>query len=261
MRVTNRIPFSVTQVGINMTESEQKLSILQETLDNSEYTVVLCGSGMLEELNLLALKTPERAYEIEDKYGVSPEYIFSDGFYSTRTDRFFEFYRNEMLIDIGESKTAMALARLQKEGKIQSIITSNIYDLCQRAGCENVIALHGSIYNNKCSHCGKSFPMEYIKSTNKVPTCDECGAVIRPQISLFGDMIDAHLIALTATEIEKADVLLILGSSIESEVFSSYIKYFNGSKLVVIHKDSHLKDKYADLLFYDQPANVIPKLL
>ena len=243
-----------------MNQQEEKIKILQKTLNESRYTVVLCGSGMLEEQGILPLKSPERAYEIEEKYGVSPEYIFSDGYYSTRTDQFFEFYKNEMLIDIPYSETASALARLEGNGKIQSIVTSNIYDLCPRAGCKNVIALHGSMYDNRCSHCGKSYPVDYIKNSPRVPICTKCKSVIRPHISLFGDMIDGHLIALVATEIEKADVLLILGSSLESEVFSDYIKYFSGSTLVIVHKDERLKDKYADLVIYGQPQDVIPRL-
>ena len=244
-----------------MTEYEDKIKTLQNILNDSRYTVVLCGSGMLEELGIYPLKSPERAYDIEEKYGVSPEYIFSDGYYSTRTDLFFDFYKNEMLVDVPESKTAAALAALEQDHKISCVISSNIYDLCQKAGCTNVIALHGSIYDNRCPHCGRIYPIDYVKKAPRVPICTECKSVIRPHISLFGDMIDGHLIALIATEIEKADTLLILGSSIESEVFSDYIKYFGGRNLVIVHKDERLKDKYADLVIYDDPQNIIPKLM
>ena len=73
---------------------EQKIESLKRALKESKYTVALCGSGILEEEGYMMLKKPERAYDIETRYGVSPEYIFSDGYYSTRPDKFFEFYRN-----------------------------------------------------------------------------------------------------------------------------------------------------------------------
>ena len=56
---------------------EQKIESLKRALKESKYTVALCGSGILEEEGYMMLKKPERAYDIETRYGVSPEYIFS----------------------------------------------------------------------------------------------------------------------------------------------------------------------------------------
>lgn len=240
---------------------ERRIESLKQALDESKYTVVLCGSGLLEEQGYLMLKKPERAYDIESRYGVSPEYIFSDGYYSTRTDKFFEFYRNEILLDIEPGESAYSLAKLEETGKVQCIITSNIYEVGQRGGCKNVINMHGSIYRNKCAHCGKEYSVEYMKNSQRVPRCEQCGTVIRPGVSLFGDMLDGQLIAKTATELEKADVLLILGTTLDSDVFRNYIKYFEGSKLIIIHKEPHVKDKYADIVIYDEPRNVLKKLV
>lgn len=239
---------------------DQKIESLNRALKESKYTVVLCGSGILEEEGIYMLKKPERAYEIELKYGVSPEYIYSDGYYSTRPDKFFEFYRNEILIDIEPGDTPKKLAELERAGLIHYVISSNIYNLSGRAGCKNVINLHGNIYDNRCPHCQRSYPSEYIKNQSKVPRCESCGSVIRPKVSLFGDMLDGQIIAKTATEIEKADVLLILGTSLDSDVFHNYIKYFEGSRLILVHKEPHLKDKHADLVIYDEPKNVLNAL-
>ena len=54
-----------------------KLSYLKQILNNSTHTVALCGSGMLKECGLSSLKSPNYSYEIEEKYGVSPEYIYT----------------------------------------------------------------------------------------------------------------------------------------------------------------------------------------
>lgn len=240
---------------------DKKIESLKRALDESRYTVALCGSGMLEECGYLVLKKPDRAYEIEEKYGVSPEYIFTDAYYSTRTDKFFDFYKEEILLDIEPPKTAYVLAQLEREGKINCLITSNIYNISQRAGCKNVINMHGSIYDNRCPHCGRTYPMEYIKNCKKVPRCENCGAVIRPQVALFGDMLDGRLIARAASEVERADVLLLLGTTLDSEVFRNYIKYFDGRKMIIIHKEEHLKDRKADLVIYAMPGEVVSQLV
>ena len=74
-----------------------KLSYLKSFLDESSYTVALCGSGMMEEGGFIGVKKQERDYEIEAAYGYSADEIFSSAFYNTRPELFFEFYKKEML--------------------------------------------------------------------------------------------------------------------------------------------------------------------
>ncbi len=234
---------------------------LKEMLESSRYTVAICGSGMMAESGYLGIKTPEKAYEIEEKYKASPEEIFTSAYYNTRTRQFYEFYRKEMLVDLEPAASSSALAAIERAGKIQCIITGNIYELSQRGGCVNVINLHGSIYQNQCPHCKKMYPIEYIKnSKTTVPLCEDCGHVIRPLVSLFGEMMDSQKMTRTTEEIEKADMLLLLGTNLDSEVFANYIRYFSGRYLAVIHKESSHSDEKADLVILDDPKNVLPNL-
>lgn len=102
--------------------------------------------------------------------------------------------------------------------------------------------------------------MEYVRDSKRVPVCEKCSSVIRPGVNLFGEMIDSRLMEQTTREIEKAEVLLVLGTSIHSEAFHNYIKYFRGKYLVIIHRENCLMDDRADLLIYDEPKNVLSKL-
>ena len=76
-------------------EQREDVKILRKALDESKYTVVLGGSGVLEESGYFVLKDPEKAYEVEKKYGVSVEYIYSSAYFNTRPDQFYDFYKNE----------------------------------------------------------------------------------------------------------------------------------------------------------------------
>lgn len=240
---------------------EGNVDLLKKVLNESRYTVALCGSGMLEETGFASVKSPERAYEIERKYGMSPEYLFTSVYYNTRTNQFFEFYKNEMLdLTLEPTPTSYALAAMERAGRLQCIVTANIYDLGQRGGCTNVINLHGSIYKNKCPNCGREYSVEYVKNARRVPLCENCNTVIRPSVYLFGETVDSQLMTKTTEEVEKADVLLLLGTSIDSDVFGHYVKYFNGNAIVIIHTNWNHLDERADLVFYDMPMNVLPKL-
>lgn len=240
---------------------EETIQALKRILDKSNYTIALCGSGMTEESGFVGIKKAERAYEIERKYGASPERIFSDAYYSTRTDGFYDFYKNEMLSHIPEpGPSSFAMAAMEKAGRLQCIITSNVFEQEQRGGCENVINLHGSVFDSHCSRCGTSYSIEYVMNAKRTPYCEKCKAVVRPGVSLFGEIVDSHIMTRTTEEIEKADVVLLLGSTLKSEVFSHYLRYFNGSELVIIHKCEHYTDTKANVVILDEPKNVLHKL-
>lgn len=235
---------------------------LQKILDNSRYTVALCGSGMMEEGGFIGVKKQDKAYEIEEKYGYCSEELYTSAFYNTRPELFFSFYRNEML-NYAPQLTASgpAMARLEKNGRLHCIITSNIYDIPKRGGCKNVINLHGTIYENQCPRCKKNYPLEYIKNSKRiVPLCEKCNIPVRPLVSLFGEMVDSQRMTKTTLEISKADTLLLLGTTLSSEVFSHYVKYFTGQWLIVIHSKKHFKDNTANMVILDHPMNVLEKL-
>ena len=241
---------------------DDKIIRLQKILDNSRYTVALCGSGMMEEGGFIGVKKQEKAYEIEEKYGYCSDELYTSGFYNTRPELFFTFYRTEMLNFPPElTASGPAMAALEKNGHLNCTITSNIYDIPHRGGCKNVINLHGTIYDNQCPRCKKEYPLEYIKSSKRtVPLCEKFNIPVRPLVSLFGEMVDSQRMTKTTQEIGKADTLLLLGTSLASEVFSNYIKYFSGRWLVIIHNKKHYMDSSASMVILDHPKNVLPLL-
>ena len=74
-----------------------QLEALRQAIEESKYTVALGGSGLLAESGYLVMKNPDKAYDLEIKYGISPEYIYSSAYYNTRIDKFYNFYKNEMV--------------------------------------------------------------------------------------------------------------------------------------------------------------------
>ena len=255
--------FGQPEGGITMNEKKthEKISHLRRILDDSTYTVALCGSGMMEEGGFIGIKKQDKAYDIENRYGYGVEEMYSSAFYNTRPEQFFEFYKNEMLHNAPrDTPTGPALAAMERDGKLQCVIDSNIYDSPRRGGCRQVVNLHGSIYQNQCPRCKKKYPLSYIMNARRVPICETCNIPVRPMISLEGEMVDSQNMTKTTEEITKADVLLLLGTTMASEVFRQYIKYFTGSHIVIIHKQEHYLDKEASLVILDYPMNVLPKL-
>lgn len=227
---------------------------IADILRQSKYTVVMSGIGMLFESGYPGLRDGEVSYDIESKYGYSVDELMNSGVFATRKELFYEFYRNEILVNMDKPPGAGFdyLRILQDKGLIDSIITRRIFGLPMRAGCRNVIDLHGNIYHNYCTHCGKEYPVEYIRDSKKIPICTECKSVVRPGVVLFGEMVDNTVITRAAQEVQKADVLLALGTNLNAALCRQLIHYYEGNKLILITKKEHFSDKKADIVVHSR---------
>ncbi len=219
-------------------------------LRDSSYTVVLSGAGLMAESGYPLLRDGSESYEIEEKYGYSFEEIFSSGFYSARKDLFFRFYKEVLLkaVETPPGDGFHALKKLQDHGLIQAIITRRIAGLEDRVGCRNVINMKGTVYDNVCPSCGRHYPVEYMKEAKGVPLCEDCLVAIRPQVCLFGEMIDNSVMTRAAEEVARADVLIVLGASLTSSLCSQMIQYYTGSNLILVSDQEHYSDERADII-------------
>lgn len=238
------------------------LTDVQKIIEKSNNIVCLSGLGMNRECGFPDHRKDSEAYDVELKYGYSPEDLFSSLFYAVRTKQFFQYYKNEILHLEGEPGEAFySLAKLEKSGKLKTIITRSFYSLPQRAGCKNVIELLGSIYKNSCPQCGKEYSVDFVKDSLSVPLCPKCQATIRPGICLYGEMVDNQLTTQSAAAIADAEVLLVLGTNLKSRLCEEKLKYFNGDKLILINEEEHYSDNLADYVIHDKVNDVLPYII
>ncbi len=243
-------------------EREEMIEKIRIILKDANNIVCLTGVGTAIECGAPNFLADEKAYEIEDKYHYSPEEILSTGFYSARTEKFYDFYHQEVLSnELVPNEIYTALLELQNRGKLKACITQNVYGLSQKAGIENVIELHGNIYHNWCTKCGKKFSAEYMRNYKGVPLCDECHKVIRPGVRLYGEMIRNDVMTDAVNACQNADVLLILGTNIYDSLVRFNISHYPGDKLVLITKHEHFTDNQADYLIHDYVKDIMPLIV
>jgi NAD-dependent deacetylase len=184
------------------------------------------------------------------------------GYYSARRDKFFDFYKREILgPEMKPASLFKDLRKLQKTGRIRKMITQNYYDLHSEAGLRDVIELYGNIKNNICPRCGKSFSVEYMKNAKGVPQCDECKSAIRPGIMLFGEKIHNDLMTEAVNACEKADLILVLGTNMYDNMVKFCTGNYKGDRVVLITKEEHYTDRFADYVIHDKVSNVLPLLI
>ena len=115
--------------------------------------------------------------------------------------------------------------------------------------------------NNACPRCGKIFPIEYIKNSDKVPLCDVCkSTVIHPGVYLHGEMLSNTVISHAVEEVAKADTILVLGMNLNSSLCKDMLPHFTGKDLIVIHKEAHYLDEKATAAYHGAVSKILPEV-
>lgn len=147
------------------------MATLREIIDNSNYAVFFGGAGVSTASNIPDFRGKNGIYNTENEWGLPPETIISHTFFTRRTKDFYDYYKKYMVYPSAVPNAVhIALARLEKEGKIKAVLTQNIDVLHQAAGSKNVYELHGSVHRNYCTRCRKFYDLDYILGAKGVPT-------------------------------------------------------------------------------------------
>ena len=224
---------------------EEEVSRLQRIIDDSGNIVFFGGAGVSTESNIPDFRSADGLYL--QKYKYSPEQIVSHSFFVSRTEDFYEFYKNKMMfLDAKPNPAHCKLAQLETAGKLTAVITQNIDGLHQAAGSRNVLELHGSILRNYCQRCGKSYDAAYVKNSEGIPKCS-CGGTIKPDVMLYEESLDSRTVDKSIRAISEADTLIIGGTSLIVYPAAGFIDYFRGRHLVVINKSATAKEVGAEL--------------
>ncbi|MDP9169218.1 MAG: NAD-dependent protein deacylase, partial [Acidobacteriota bacterium] len=104
-----------------------------------------------------------------------------------------------------------ALAKMEKRVAAFTLITQNIDGLHDLAGSQNLIKLHGDIWNVRCLKCGleRADRSEF----NDLPPRCHCGGMLRPGVVWFGEELPPDSIERAAAAVKAADVLIVAGTS------------------------------------------------
>lgn len=228
---------------------------LEKIIDESNNIVFFGGAGVSTESGIPDFRSRDGLYN--QKYKYSPEEILSHTFFMNNTEDFYNFYRDKIIkYDAKPNAAHIRLAELEKEGKLKAVVTQNIDGLHYDAGSKNVFELHGSIRRNHCMKCGKFFTLNYIKSSEGVPRC-ECGGVIKPDVVLYEEGLDDKTVDEAVAAIQKADVLIVGGTSLTVYPAAGFLRYYKGNHLVLINKTRTPIDDKAELALYGNIGNIL----
>ena len=235
-----------------------KFDTLKTWVDEAQRIVFFGGAGVSTESGIPDFRSVDGLYNQKFKY--PPETIISHSFFEQRPEEFFDFYKEKMLpLGFEPNVTHKVLARWEREGKLSAVVTQNIDGLHQKAGSKNVLELHGSVLRNYCTRCHKSYSAEFVKNSKGVPRCD-CGGIVKPDVVLYEESLDQDVMGRAAMAIAGADLLIVAGTSLTVWPAAGMIRYYRGSRLVLINRDETPYDREADLVLHEKLGDVFREL-
>ena len=225
----------------------------------SNNIVFFGGAGVSTESGIPDFRSQDGLYS--QHYAYPPEKILSHSFFISHTEEFYRFYRDKMLFPEAMPNSAhIALTKLEKMGKLKSIITQNIDGLHQKAGSQKVFELHGSVLRNTCTRCGKKYGIEKILHSFGIPKYD-CGGTIKPDVVLYEESLNEDTINDALCDIRNAEVLIIGGTSLVVYPAAGFIQYYDGNQLVLINKSKTNVDNQANLVLHESIGKVLSEVV
>lgn len=230
---------------------------LKYMIGQSRNIVFFGGAGVSTESGIPDFRSEDGHFAAIRKFGQSPEILLSHAYFITKPEKFYAYYKSALLVtDAAPNRAHLALAALEKQGRLKAVITQNIDGLHQRAGSEKVYELHGSIYRNRCMRCDRTCDVAYIAGSEGVPRC-ACGGIIKPDVVLYGEELDYKTLQGAALAIAEADMLIVGGTSLAVYPAAGLVDYYEGDKLVLINKTETPYDSRANLIIREAIGEVL----
>ncbi|MDR0502853.1 MAG: NAD-dependent deacetylase [Treponema sp.] len=232
---------------------EKLFSMIQE----AKHLVALTGAGVSTLSGIRDFRGKNGLYNDMDA-----EKIFSIDYF-TQDPSFYYTHAGSFIYNLDEKEASIVhivLGELEKKGYLKSLITQNIDLLHQKGGCKNVIEIHGSPEMHYCLRCsGVRVGFEEAAAqvrAGAMPKCPKCGRALKPAITFFGESLPADALREAVSEAQKADLMLILGTSLTVHPAASIPNYTltRGGKIVIVNNMPTPLDGRAILHFDDLGA-------
>jgi NAD-dependent deacetylase len=242
-------------------------SLLQRAislLKNSKHTVALTGAGISTPSGIPDFRSAHSGlWKRYDPMEVASLMVFRHS-----PQKFYEWIHPlaQQIRDATPNPAHVALARLERAGYLDGIITQNIDALHHRAGSRVVLELHGHLRQAMCVSCYEVYDtdgiMEDFIRSGEVPRCVKCGGVLKPNAVLLGEQLPYEVVRSAEKLLANCELMIIAGSSLQVVPAATLpIPALNaGAKLIIVNHTPTYLDERADVVIHGDVETVLPYL-
>ena len=239
---------------------EEKSKILATLIDNANQIVFFGGAGVSTGSGIPDFRSATGLYNRLNKTDYSPETMLSYDFMVGHPEEFYSYKRENLHYPDAKPNAAhLALARLEQQKPNTTVITQNIDGLHQKAGSVNVLEIHGSMERFYCMKCGRDYPAKLVWEGEEVPHCPACQGMIRPDVVLYGEILNNKVMLKAQSAIRGADLMIVGGTSLVVYPAAGLLQYFRGKALVLINREPTPYDYMATYVFHEDLGELLDK--
>jgi NAD-dependent protein deacetylase/lipoamidase len=239
------------------------VEVLAALIRERQPCVALTGAGVSTESGIPDFRSSEGLWAEFDplEYGSLQAFRRDPG-------KVWGFYgpRYSVLTDAEPNAAHIALAELEQLGLLEAVITQNIDLLHERAGTRELVEVHGSIRTSSCPRCRTRYELgevlELLAGAN-APRCPACGAVLKPDVVFFGELLPERAIDRAFELARTAALLLVVGSTLEVHPVAGLplATIDAGGAVAIVNKGPTALDGHAQVRIEGSAGDVLGRLV
>ena len=235
-----------------------------ELIAGSKYAIALTGAGISTPSGIPDFRSPDSGLW----NNANPFEIASIASFRRRPEDFYDWIRPiaKVVMEAKHNPAHQALAQLEDQGIIKSIITQNVDMLHSRAGAESVYEVHGHLREATCMRCYTIYPatpyLHQFIDTGDVPHCQGCGGVLKPNVILIGEQLPIRVLNQAKNQARICDMMIVVGSSLEMAPAGDLpaIAIESGAQLIIVNLSATYMDDQADVVIHGDVVDILPRL-
>ena len=247
--------------------SAQAISAIEFAADlflQAERAVILTGAGISTPSGIPDFRSEGSGLWSRDE----PMEVASLNTFRTAPEKFYAWFRPlaRQIFNAQPNPAHIALAEMEKAGRIRMIATQNIDVLHQKAGSQHVVEMHGTLATLSCTQCYCQVKsdglLESFVERCEIPRCPKCNAVLKPDVILFGEQLPQKAWLEAQREARQCDLMMVAGSSLEVLPVASLPMQAidRGAHLIIVNNSLTYLNVRADLAIQEDVAQILPAI-
>jgi len=230
-----------------------------EKLKKAKSLLFFTGAGISAESGIATFRGEDGLWS-----KLKPEELASFDAFMKNPDMVWEWYQyRRNIVETTEPNPGhFTIAELEEYFEV-NVVTQNVDNLHARAGSNNIDELHGSIVRNFCIDCNKFYNHQNFEYDNKVPKCEKCGGLIRPDVVWFGENLRGDAFPNGERKAKECDICFVVGTSaiVYPAAYIPITAKQYGSYLVEINIEQTELTYQADFSIFGKSGEILPEIL
>lgn len=245
---------------------EDLLARARQCLQHAAHIAVLSGAGISAESGVPTFRDAQTGLWARFR----PEELATEAAFRRHPERVWDWYaeRRASLAAVQPNAGHLALAGFERRhpGRL-TVITQNVDGLHQRAGSQGVLALHGSLAEDRwldpCALHRQGACDVAQAEPGRPPRCPQCGNPVRPAVIWFGEMLPEDALRQAEQAASRCDVMLVVGTAgaVYPAAGLAHQARAVGAQVIIVNPHPSELDELAHLRLAGSAAQVLPRLL